>query len=112
MALGPGIAFLTVADRLPRAVAVFLTTFGRVPLFFYLLHFVLIHALAVALADLTYGRAGWLFGSVPEGAPDGYGYSLPVLCLVWAGVVAVLWPACHWFAGVKRRHAGGLMSYF
>src|SRR5207249_4118594 len=34
MTLGPGIVFLAMADRLPRPVAVFLTTFGRVPLFF------------------------------------------------------------------------------
>jgi uncharacterized membrane protein len=111
MTLGPAILLLAVADWVPRAVAAPLVIFGRVPLFFYLLHFALIHAVAVGLAWLTYGQADWLIGGIPRGGPADYGYSLPVLYLMWVGCVVLLWPACRWFAGVKRRHPGGLLSY-
>lgn len=111
MILGPAIMFLAFADRLPRWAARPLATFGRVPLFYYLLHFVLIHTLAVVLALVQFGRADWLFGGQPPEAPAGSEYSLPWIYLIWAGVVIVLWPACRWFAGVKRRHPDGWLSY-
>ena len=90
-------------------------TFGRVPLFFYLLHIPLIHGAAV-LCDWL--RFGWspLAASGPwevrrEAVPETYGLSLPMVYLVWAGVVLVLYPPCRWFAGVKRRRRGAWLSY-
>ena len=59
---------------------------GKVPLFFYVLHFFLIHLLAVAASFLRYGRVGEMFRSpdlahFPFSAPPGWGASLPVdLC--------------------------------
>src|SRR5207302_9765698 len=64
MTLGPGIVLLAVADLFPRWVAKVLTVFGRVPLFYYLLHFPLIHGIALVLALLLYGRPDWLFGGI------------------------------------------------
>jgi uncharacterized membrane protein len=112
MTLGPCVIALALADWLPGAVARPLTVFGRVPLFYYVLHIALIEAVAVGLALATYGRADFLIGSVPGPPPEGYGYGLPVLYLLWAGCVAALYPACLWFAGVKRRHPREWLSYF
>jgi uncharacterized membrane protein len=111
MTLGPAILLMAVADWLPKGLKGFFTTFGRVPLFYYLLHFVVIHGLAVAYALARDGDAGWLFGGGLPIPPAGYGLSLPVLYLVWAGVVLALWPVCWWYAGVKRKHPGGALSY-
>jgi hypothetical protein len=44
--------------------------------------------------------------------PPGWGYSLPVVYLVWAGVVLALYPLCRWFAGVKQRRNDLWLSYF
>ena len=113
MTLGPAIVALALFDRdwgrLPRPLIVF----GRVPLFFYLLHVPLIHALAVAFAYIRYGQATWLFklpDFPPPPVPQGYGYSLPVVYCVWIGVILMLYPVCRWYAGVKRRR-GGRLSY-
>lgn len=110
MTLGPAIASLPLLERLTGPVARAVTVFGRVPLFFYVLHLYLIHALALVVGTL----AGfdprsflhvWLFN------PEGWGYGLPVVFLVWAGVVLALYPACRWFAEVKARRREAWLSY-
>ena len=111
MTLGPAIAALALFDREWGRVARPLIVFGRVPLFFYLLHVPLIHALAVAFAYIRYGQATWLFmlpDLPPPPVPNDYGYSLPVVYCVWIGVILMLYPVCRWYAGVKKRRDGRL----
>jgi uncharacterized membrane protein len=88
-------------------------TFGRVPLFFYLLHLPLIHALCVAAA---WWQAGvfphWLFTNPPLGAmPETFGFGLPVVYGVWLLVLVVLYPACRWYAQIKRQARSVWLSY-
>ncbi len=117
LTLGVALCFLAYADRLPQAVKAPLAVFGRVPLFYYLLHLPLLHGLAVAFSFVTYGRADWLYQdsfaakTSAHPLPAGYGYGLPVVYLVWALVVISLYPLCKWFAGVKRRSRNALLSY-
>ena len=113
MTLGPALLALAVLDRgTPRWLKPVLI-FGRVPLFYYLLHLPLIHGLAVGVAYLRYGQAGWLFSNpdAPAVRPSDYGYGLPVVYLVWLGVVLVLYPVCRWFAEIKRRRREPWLSY-
>lgn len=117
MTLGPSLLVLAALDRgTPRWLQP-VCVFGRVPLFFYLLHLPLIHGLAVIASYLDYGQAGWWFANDPVGGnkadllPSGYGFGLPVVYLVWAFVVIALYPACRWFAGVKRRRRELWLSY-
>jgi hypothetical protein len=44
--------------------------------------------------------------------PQGYGYGLPVVYLACLAVIALMYPACLWFAGVKKRSKKWWMSYF
>lgn len=118
MTLGPSIIAVALFDREggPGRLARPFVVFGRVPLFYYLLHVPLIHLVAVVFAYVKYGRAEWLFMNwPPPGAPQleppGYGYDLWVVYLVWLGVVAALYPLCRWFAGVKRRRRDAWLSY-
>lgn len=110
MTLGPAIALLPLLERLRGPLARAVTVYGRVPLFFYVVHLFLIHALALAVGTLagfdprSFLRV-WLF------LPDEWGYGLPVVYLVWAGVVLALYPACRWFAGVKARRRDAWLSY-
>ena len=106
MTLGPAIAALALFDRDLGRFARSLTVFGRVPLFFYLLHIPLIHGLAVLFAYARYGRATWLFvlpDFPPPPVPKDYGYGMPVVYAVWIVILLVLYPVCRWYAGVKRR---------
>jgi uncharacterized membrane protein len=107
MTLGPTIALMPSLERARGAVARWLTVFGRVPFFFYLLHIPLVHALAVAVSLARQGQASpWLFTNHPMAnppPPDGYTWSLGLLYLVWAMAIAILYVACRWFAGLKAR---------
>ena len=117
MTLGPALLVLAALDRGMIGWLKPLLVFGRVPLFYYLLHLPLIHGLAVLASYWAYGRADWWFANPPEGPdapilrPADYGYGLPVVYLVWIGVVLVLYPVCRWFAGVKRRRRDPWLSY-
>jgi len=118
MTLGPSILVMAWAERDLSAFARPFIIFGRVPLFYYLLHFSLIHLLALALSYARYGQAPWLFTGPPwspglmRAFPKGYGYGLPVVYAVWIAVVVMLYPLCRWFAGVKARHRNNWLSYF
>ncbi|MGE5100257.1 MAG: DUF1624 domain-containing protein [Deltaproteobacteria bacterium] len=123
MTLGPAITVLGLFERAPNSPTVrtplrIVVTLGRVPLLFYLLHIMLIHAAAVAFAYVRYGDVAWMVKnpSLPVTSailpfPTGYGYSLPVVYAVWLGVIVVLYPVCLWFAGVKSRHHNAWLSY-
>jgi uncharacterized membrane protein len=113
MTLGPSFIVLALLDRgTPKALRPILV-FGRVPLFYYLLHFPLIHGLAVVVAYMQFGNADWLFGSPFnwEKAPAGATHSLAVVYLVWIGVVLMLYPLCRWFAEVKRKRREAWLTY-
>jgi uncharacterized membrane protein len=117
MALGPAIIVLGLFDRISHPLRRPLVTLGRVPLFFYLLHLAVIHALAVAFAYARYGHAEWMFRNVtvPSNSvlpyPQGYGYNLVIVYAIWLAVVLILYPVCRWFANVKSRRREGWLSY-
>jgi uncharacterized membrane protein len=116
MTLGPALLFLrAVDDRLPRVLRPALV-FGKVPMSYYVLHIVLIHLAAVAACLARYGSVHWMFESpsldrYPITQPPGWPAPLPVVWLVWVSVVVLLYPACRWFAGVKRRRTDWWLSY-
>jgi uncharacterized membrane protein len=113
MTLGPSIALLPFAERIWRPVKDALVIFGRVPLFYYLLHIPLIHATALVVWYLRDGAAGAeRFATAPfVSIPAPQQWSLPLLYLVFAIDVALLYVACRWYAGVKARHPRRWMRY-
>jgi uncharacterized membrane protein len=115
MTLGPTVALLPMLERARGRVAAFLTVFGRVPLFYYLLHIPLIHALALAVSWLREGAVNpWLFANHPmmvPPPPEGYTWSLALLYLVTVIAVAMLYAPCRWFAAVKQRSRSVWLSY-
>jgi uncharacterized membrane protein len=117
MTLGPALLLLALLERIntANALARALIIFGQVPLFYYALHLIVIHAAAILFSYARYGEASWLFGTdwmFRAGLPEAYGYGLPVVYLVWLGVVILLYPICYWFASVKKRARSPWLSYF
>lgn len=111
MTLGPALLFLAWLDRgVPRWLQPALL-FGRVPLFFYLLHLPLIHALSLLVNLLRFGHADWLWGNTPAKPPPGAGFGLPVVLGAWLLLLLLLHPACRWFADYKRRTRAGWTGY-
>ena len=115
MTLGPTIALIPLAERAKGWLAGALATFGRVPMFYYLLHIPTIHLAAMVVSVVRTGSVTpALIGNFPldpPKMPEGYRWSLPLLYLVWALCIALLYVACRWYAGVKARRKGGWLKY-
>jgi uncharacterized membrane protein len=101
MTLGPMFVLLSAFERAQGAIGRFFMIFGRVPLFFYLVHLYVIHALAVIIAFLM---SGDIHASSSKTFSSWWGFSLPVAYLIWVAVIILLYPICRWFADVKSRH--------
>ena len=95
--IGPGLVFLSWIESFKNKVTDFFLVFGRVPLFYYFLHVIVIHLLAI-VGMLIFGGpwqemilSGQSF--VNENLKT-YGYSLVVTYLVWGAVILILYPMC------------------
>ena len=110
MTLGPAFVLVSLFDRIPGPIGRFFIAFGRVPFFFYILHFYLIHLLALIAGALS-GFDVRQFLTIPFLFPQEYGSSLGVAYLMWIGVVLVLYVPCRWFADVKARRSDAWLSY-
>jgi uncharacterized membrane protein len=105
MTLGVVLLVLAATERWRPTWARPLVVFGRVPLFFYVLHLYLIHLLALAVALLSRQPWQWLgWGALPIESRAGYGHGLPTVYLLWIVVVMMLYPACRWYMRFKLRH--------
>ncbi len=91
MTLGPALVLLSFLPDTARGILKPFVVFGRVPLFYYLLHIPLIHLLAQMAGRNSHG--------------------LPVVYGVWILVVALLyWPCLKWME-LKRRNKSAWLSY-
>ena len=116
MTLGPALLLLWAFDRGTPKWLRPVVVFGRVPLFYYALHLVLIHLVAIAICYARYGEIHWMFESpgpaqYPVTPPPGWGVDLPMTYLVLAFVVIALYPVCAWFARLKQRRTDPWLSY-
>jgi len=115
MTLGPMFLIMPMLERTHGLISNVLAVFGRVPLFFYLLHIPFIHAVAM-LVSVVRGDGGisWLIGNHPVmigPAPDGYRWSLPLLYAVTIMCVALLYLPCRWFAVRRAARPESWMRY-
>jgi uncharacterized membrane protein len=112
MTLGPAILTLGLVRQAPRVLKP-LVYFGRVPMFYYLLHIPLIHLMTITLDYFQTGNVGWLFTNEQfiQSPPDGRGVGLLGVYIGWLIAVAILYPLCKWFAGVKQRRTDPWLSY-
>ena len=109
MTLGPALVFSGLVDRrTPRLLRPALVI-GKVPLFYYLLHFSLIHLLAVATCYVRYGSAHWMFESPGPRALSLHARRLAggIRCRssTWSGRSS--WSRCIRSAGGSRRSSSG-----
>jgi uncharacterized membrane protein len=117
MTLGPVLMLMGLAERWRRRGPALraVTVFGRVPMFYYLLHIPVIHLAAMVVSLAREGRVNpWLFGNhplAPPDVPDGYAWSLPLLYMVFVLCVAVLYVPCRWYARVRAERRSRWLSY-
>ena len=110
MTLGPSILVLGLLEGGIGKLGRFFIVYGRVPMFYYIVHIYLIHAVTV-IAGAAQGYGFAPFFNLWFGFPQGYGYGLAVAYLVWFAVVLALYPACQWYGALKRRRRDVWLSY-
>jgi uncharacterized membrane protein len=107
MTLGAAFVFLANTEKLKGKIVNFFCTFGRVPFFYYILHLYLIHLVALVVAQFTgYGWEKMILPTWISYAPGlkGYGFSLPIVYIIWACLIFALYPICKKYDTYKQSH--------
>ncbi len=115
--IGPALLFLAFTENIKNGLTRFITVYGRVPFFYYILHFYLIHL----ISSLLYLSRGHSFAEgihtnttgffQPNFLVPGEGYSLAAVYGLWLFVVLSLYPLCKWFSQYKQKHKNWWLSY-
>ncbi len=111
MTMGPALAVLSLSERWRGKAFDVFVTFGRVPLFFYVIHIYAAHAVAVGLAAIQ-GNGASSAMTFFVFFPAGHGVGLWGVYAIWFAIVVALYFPSGWFAGVKKRSNSWWMSYF
>lgn len=106
--IGVGLLLLPALAWLEGAAGRVLETFGRVPLFVYVLH---LYAILVSAAAVAVSNGVDLQGFDSGSPPAEYGVGLLGAYVAWIAIMVALYPACAWFAEVKRRRRDWWLSY-
>ena len=106
--VGTALIFLAVVKNTSSRLAKIIIIYGRVPFFYYILHFYLLSTLNIILYlsrghTLSEGMKGTPGLPFKFGTP-GEGYSLWVVYGIWIAVVIVLYPLCKWYDRYKTNH--------
>jgi uncharacterized membrane protein len=112
--LGIMFIMLAFAEGAKNQFVTIAAVYGKVPLFYFLLHFFLIHLLMLAMLFLQgFHWAQLDFASGSFGRPKGLqsGVALWVIYLIWIGVVVLLYKPCLWFGNYKAAHKKGWLKY-
>jgi uncharacterized membrane protein len=113
MTLGPVLILLSQLGMKNSPLKEFVMTYGRVPLFFFILHFLLAHLLLIPVfyltghtnAEIVHPQSSFYF------KPLGFGFDLPVVYLVWIIVVLLLYYPNRWFYRYKMEHNNWWLRY-
>jgi uncharacterized membrane protein len=100
--------FLALTENISNRLTKIISVYGRVPMFFYIIHIWLIHLFALALVvlqghpwtDMT-SFTSWVDGMANL---KGYGLSLGAVYLVWLSLVSILYPLCKKYDRYKSNH--------
>jgi hypothetical protein len=90
------------------AVVKVISVYGRVPMFYYLVHIYIIHLIALISSAVTPGQ-DWTIWILKQPiwfttSLRGYGYTLPVAWFIWIAVVVALYPLCKRYDTYKQSH--------
>ena len=113
--LGPALLFLSLFENTDSRFSKIVSVYGRVPFFYYVIHFYVLHTLCMVLF-LSRGH------SFSEITPDifgipfrfliaGEGYSLGIVYIIWIIIVIALYPLCKRFSDLKKRKRDWWLSY-
>jgi len=106
--IGPALIFMALVKNVSGRIAKIISVYGRVPFFYYILHFYLLHIIAI----IVFLSRGHSFAQGIQGIPNfpfrfvvpGEGFSLGIVYVIWIAVVVALYPLCKWYDNYKTNH--------
>lgn len=103
---GIALICLRYADSLPEKIKDILRVYGKVPLFYYLVHF---YVIRLATFIMVYAQGfSWKdlqFGPFQYGRPaTGSGIGIAGVVAVWIGIVIIMYPLCKAYGNYKAAH--------
>lgn len=113
--IGPALIFLALFERTQNKITRIISVYGKVPFFYYILHFYILHTLCMILF-LSRGHTFSEGMQETAGIPfrfliAGEGYPIGIVYLIWILMVIALFPLCKWFSDMKRKHRHWWLSY-
>ncbi|QIP16636.1 DUF1624 domain-containing protein [Spirosoma aureum] len=79
--------------------------YGKTPLFYFLVHWYLIHPLVFVMVFLQgFHWSDLVFGSNFGRPKTGSGVELWAIYVIWVFIVLAMYPLCHWYGNYKERH--------
>lgn len=113
LTLGPILILLAYLETAKGWWVKIVNTFGRVPMFYYILHLYLIHlvALLIVLFRNNFAIEGLMKKHYKVLSME-YGYPLWMVYLFWIGILLLLYPICRWFDRLKSSRKYSWMKYF
>ena len=113
MTIGPVLILLSLVRMRNSVIRRFVMTYGKVPFFYFVIHFVVAHLLLIIAFYITgHSNKEIVDPSSPfYFKPIDFGFSLPVVYLVWIIVVLALYYPCRWFYNYKKTHRAWWLRY-
>jgi len=113
MTIGPGILLLALLENVQNWFTRIMNVYGRVPMFYYILHFYIIHTLIVIVffAEGHPSSEMWAPDMLFYFRPASLGFGLPGVYAIWLFVVIVLYPLCKMYDRYKSTHRQWWLSY-
>jgi uncharacterized membrane protein len=111
-----GIMFflLAVSEKSTNRLSQIVSVYGKVPLYYFLIHFFLIHLLMLGLMILqgvSWSQMDFASGSFGRPKEMHSGVALWVVYLIWIAVVVMLYKPCLWFGKYKSEHRQWWLRY-
>jgi len=111
MTIGPAIIIMPLLEKLNNGLGRFFMVYGRVPLFYYILHIFLIHGMALITGLIMGFPVSRFTGGFFSDPASTWGFSLGTVYLFWMAAIAILYLPCRWFMRIKMKHKKWWLSY-
>jgi uncharacterized membrane protein len=102
--LGIMFVILFFIEGLQNRLTQIATVFGKVPLFFFLIHWYIIHPIMFVVVFLQGFKASDLVFGFNFGRPQASGVGLSTIYVLWLIVLILLYPICRWYGKYKETH--------
>ena len=115
MTIGPSLLVLAYVEKIKNKITDFFIVFGRVPLFYYFLHILVIHILAIIILIFNGGDFTIMLNMTPYLGDQQqlveYGYPMWVVYLIWFVVILILYPLSYKYMKYKSSSNKWWLSY-